>query len=356
MINIAIFPGDGIGPEVTDVAFSLLDIFVHGKKLPIKYHWYNYCADKYLQEGITLDKDTIAIIKKTCDAVFLGAIGDPRIQSHEYAKNIILGLRFGLDVYANVRPVKLLNTRLCPLKDAKSHNIDLTVIRENTEGPYCQIGGILDQNIDNSLGIQVSVHTKIGVRRLIEFSFKYARDNNYKNITLCSKHNALPFGYSIWVNEFESVSKDYKMINKDILFADSLCAALIRKPDAFGVIIADSLFGDLLSDLAAELQGGLGMAPSACYGDQNIILVEPVHGSAPDIAGKGLANPIASCLSLCMLLEHFNYFIEANIIRDAISQLVGKNILTPDVGGKSTTADMKKELIEIVYTLLNERK
>lgn len=353
-MNIAIFPGDGIGPEVTEVAFSLLDIFISEKNLPIKYQWYDFCTDKYLQDGITLHKDIINKIKKTCNAVFLGAIGDPRINDPEYARNIILGLRFGLDVYANVRPVKLLDQRFCPLKYIKNSNIDLTVIRENTEGPYCQIGGVLDQNIDNEVGVQVSVHTKIGVRRLIEFSFKYAHDKKYKKVTLCSKHNALPYGYSIWINEFESVSKAYPTIKKDIFFIDSLCAALIRKPDTFGVIVADSLFGDIISDLTAELQGGLGMAPSVCFGSGDIILVEPVHGSAPDIAGKGIANPIASCLSLCMLLEHFNFTDEATIYRKAISKLISKNILTPDMGSTFTTGDMKNELMKTIYTMLKE--
>jgi 3-isopropylmalate dehydrogenase len=280
------------------------------------------------------------MLARDFDAVFVGALGDPRVPSNVHARDILLGMRFGLDLYANLRPVKLLDSSLCPLKDTAPEDVDFVVIRENTEGVYRDLGGIFKQGLSDEIAIQEDVNTRKGVERIVRFAFDYARRHGRKRVLMSDKSNAMTHAGSLWQRVFHEVAAQYPEIEPQHMYVDALCLALVREPGRFEVIVTNNLFGDILTDLAAALQGGLGMAAGANLHPGRTSMFEPVHGSAPSLAGRNTANPIGAIASASLMLDHLGLTALARKIDAAILEAVRRKKLTPDVGGTLGTREV----------------
>ena len=340
MALIAIIPGDGIGPEVMYQARRALDFYKNDKKLPLDLWDLDLGADRYLKDGTTFPKEVADRIQNEAKAVLLGALGDPRVPGLEYARDILFGLRFGLDLYANVRPVKALADRLVPLKDRTAKDIDFVVFRENTEGIYVNIGGQFKRGTPDEVAINEDVNTRKGVERLIRAGFEYAKKHGKKSVHMADKSNAMKHAHELWYRCFFEVAKEYPGIDAKHVYVDALCLYLVQDPRPFEVVVTNNLFGDIVTDLGAGLQGGLGMAASANvhYADPGrVAMFEPVHGSAPPLVGKDLANPLASFLTVGMMLGHLGYAEEEARLEAIVAKAVVGGHCTPDVGGKLGT-------------------
>ena len=337
---IAIIPGDGIGPEVMLHAQRALEHYRDDKKLPLDLWVLDLGADRFLRDGTTFPKEDAARIEKEASAVLLGALGDPRVPGLEYARDILFGLRFGLDLYANMRPVKALADRLVPLKDRTAKDVDFVVFRENTEGIYVNIGGQFKKGTPDEIAINEDVNTRKGVERLIRAGFDYAKKHGKKTVHMADKSNAMKHAHELWYRCFFEVAKEYPGIDAKHVYVDALCLYLVQDPRPFEVVVTNNLFGDIVTDLGAGLQGGLGMAASANvhYADSGrVALFEPVHGSAPPLVGKDLANPIASFLTVGMMLAHLGWPEEEARIEGICTRAIESGNCTPDVGGKLGT-------------------
>ncbi len=340
MKKIAIIPGDGIGKEVTREVRQLLDVYRRDAGLPIELWDLNLGADRYLSAGLTMPEDVLSTIGKDCQAVFLGALGDPRVPGHEHARDILFGLRFGLDLYANIRPVRALDDRLVPLKGKRAEQIDFVVFRENTEGAYANIGGQLRRGTADEVAINEDVNTRKGVERIIVAAFEYARKNRRARVHMADKSNAMRHAHELWLRVFREVRELYPEIESDHMYVDALCLRMVQAPEEFQVIVTNNLFGDIVTDLAAALQGGLGMAASANVHAANgeaVAMFEPVHGSAPALAGKDVANPFAAFLTTGMMLGHLGWPGEERRIESAVARAIAERQCTPDVGGSLGT-------------------
>jgi len=340
MALIAIIPGDGIGPEVMLQARRALEFYKNEKKLPLDLWQLDLGADRYLKDGTTFPKEDADRIENEAKAVLLGALGDPRVPGLEYARDILFGLRFGLDLYANVRPVKALADRLVPLKDRTAKDVDFVVFRENTEGIYVNIGGQFKRGTPDEVAINEDVNTRKGVERLIRAGFEYAKKHGKKTVHMADKSNAMKHAHELWYRCFFEVAKEYPGIDAKHVYVDALCLYLVQDPRPFEVVVTNNLFGDIVTDLGAGLQGGLGMAASANvhYADPSrVAMFEPVHGSAPPLVGKDLANPLASFLTVGMMLGHLGYAEEEARLEAIVSKAIEGGHCTPDVGGKLGT-------------------
>ncbi|MCW5831708.1 MAG: isocitrate/isopropylmalate dehydrogenase family protein [Labilithrix sp.] len=337
---IAILPGDGIGPEVTAHATRVLEHYRDARKLPLELWQLDLGAERFLRDGTTFPKDVQARIANEASAVLLGALGDPRVPNLEYARDILFGLRFGLDLYANVRPIRALADRLVPLKDRSAKDIDLVVFRENTEGIYVGIGGQFKRGTPDEVAINEDVNTRKGVERLIRAGFEYAKRHGKKTVHMADKSNAMKHAHELWHRCFFEVAKEYPGIDAKHVYVDALCLYLVQDPRPFEVVVTNNLFGDIVTDLGAALQGGLGMAASANvhYADpKRVAMFEPVHGSAPPLVGKDLANPLAGFLTVGMMLAHLGYPEEEARIERLCAEAVTSGNCTPDVGGTKGT-------------------
>ena len=340
MALIAILPGDGIGPEVMAHATRLLELLKTTRKLPLELWQLDLGAERFLRDGTTFPKDVAERIKNEASAVLLGALGDPRVPNLDYARDILFGLRFGLDLYANVRPVRSLADRLVPLKDRTAKDVDMVVFRENTEGIYVGIGGQFKKGTPDEIAINEDVNTRKGVERLIRAGFDYAKKHGKKTVHMADKSNAMKHAHELWYRCFFEVAKEYPGIDAKHVYVDALCLYMVQDPRPFEVIVTNNLFGDIVTDLGAALQGGLGMAASANvhYADpKRVAMFEPVHGSAPPLVGKDLANPIASFLTVGMMLSHLGFDGEEARIEAACAKAVESGNCTPDVGGTKGT-------------------
>jgi len=327
--QIAVIPGDGIGKEVTPQAVKA----VQASGAEVVFTTFDWSADRYLRDGTTVPAGGLSMLKQEYDSVLLGAMGDPRVPSNAHAKDILLGMRFEMDLYANVRPVKLLDESLCPLKAARREDVDFVVIRENTEGPYVQMGGVFKKGTADEVAIQEDVNTFKGVDRILRYAFEYARKTGRTEVVMTDKSNVMAYAHGIWKRLFQSVGEEYPEIQKRHMFVDALCMEMVRCPAQFEVIVANNMFGDIITDLGAALQGGLGMAASANIHPGRTSMFEPVHGSAPLLAGKNVANPIGSILSAAMFLEDLGLDKAACKIQQAVYDSVQTRHLTTDVGG-----------------------
>src|SRR3984885_6677030 len=338
--RIAIIPGDGIGPEVTAEAVKILNAAVRksGKKLALTN--FDWGADRYLRDGTTLPPDAPEMFRRNYDAILFGALGDPRVPSNQHAADILLGLRFKLDLYVNTRPVELIHERMTPLRGRTEKDLQLIVFRENTEGLYVGVGGFFKKDTADEIAVQEDVNSRKGVERIIRHAFEYAIAHNLKRVCMSDKSNAMTFAHDLWQRVFKEVRKEYPAIDSRHLFIDTLAMEIVRDPSQFDVIVTCNLFGDIISDLGAQLIGGLGLAPSGNINPGKTSLFEPVHGSAPNIAGKGIANPLGSVLTSAMMLEFLGWQPEAERIRDAVKSAFLKNILTPDLGGEKKTVEV----------------
>ena len=347
---ITIIPGDGIGPEVMAHATRVLEHYRDERKLPLELWQLDLGAERFLRDGTTFPKDVQTRIANEAGAVLLGALGDPRVPSLEYARDILFGLRFGLDLYANMRPIRALADRLVPLKDRSAKDVDMVVFRENTEGIYVGIGGQFKKGTPDEVAINEDVNTRKGVERLIRAGFEYAKKHGKKTVHMADKSNAMKHAHELWYRCFFEVAKEYPGIDAKHVYVDALCLYLVQDPRPFEVIVTNNLFGDIVTDLGAALQGGLGMAASANvhYADARSrpALFEPVHGSAPPLVGKDLANPIASFLTVGMMLAHLGWPEEEARLEKICAEAVESGNCTPDVGGTRGTKAVADWVLE----------
>jgi len=332
--NIAVIAGDGIGPEVIEAAIPVLDQAATNAGFTLAWERLPYSADHYLTTRETLPDPAFAHLRDDVDAIFLGAIGDPRVPGNEHARDILLGLRFRLDLYINFRPVQLLHPDLTPLRpDRRSGGrIDFVIFRENTEGVYLGKG-----RISGDAYIAEEINTAPGVDRIIRAAFAWARAHGKTRVTMSDKSNAVP-AHQIWQRQFAAVAREYPDITAEHRFVDALAMEMVREPERFDVIVTNNLYGDILSDLGAGLVGGLGLAASANLHPGRAGLFEPVHGSAPPLAGKGVANPMAAILTGALMFEQLGHADAARDLERAVRAALAEGTRTPDLGGTATTA------------------
>jgi 3-isopropylmalate dehydrogenase len=346
--RIAVIPGDGIGTEVTPQAVKVLKAVCSSTNRLVEFVEFDWGADKYLREGVTLPPGAVELLRDEFDAIFFGALGDPRVPSNQHAADILLGLRFKLDLYVNARPVELLHDRLTPLRDRTEKDIRLMVFRENTEGLYVGVGGVFKQGTPDEIAVQEDVNSRKGVERIIRYAFEYAQQNELTRVCMSDKSNAMTFAHGLWQRVFKEVRQEYRDIDSRHLFIDTLAMEIVRDPRQFDVIVTCNLFGDIISDLGAQLAGGLGLAPSGNIHPGKTSLFEPVHGSAPNIAGKGIANPLGSVLTAAMMVEFLGWKPQAVVIRQAVHAALRENYVTPDLGGNKSTVEVGDWLLTFI--------
>ena len=335
MARIALIPGDGIGVDVTRQAEKALKVLT-AAGLPIELQHWDLGAERYLRTGSAITEDEFTELARY-DALFLGAMGDPRVADNAHARAILLGLRFRFDLYINLRPVKLIDSRLSPLKDVKPGDVDIVIFRENTEGIYLGLGGQFKKGTSDEVAIEEDINTRKGVERIIRAAFEYARAQKRRKVTLTDKANAMQHAGGLWRRVFAEVGNEFKDVPRDAVYIDALAFDLIRRPAHYDIIVAPNLFGDILSDLVAALVGGLGLAPSANLHPGRPGLFEPVHGSAPDLVGSGKANPLAALLTTALMLRQLGYEEWAIRVENAVGAAVAQDKTTPDLGGTLTT-------------------
>ena len=337
MKRIAVIPGDGIGPEVIQQAVRVLDHLQATRNFKLELVNFDWGAEKFLNEGVTLPNNALEMLTDEFDAILAGAFGDPRVPSNKHAEDILLGMRRGLDLYINLRPVRLLHDRLTPLQNRKVADIDFVVFRENTEGAYCGAGGFLKHGTADEVALQDEVNTRRGVERIIVAAFEYAQKNKRKRVTMADKSNVQRFGGDLWQRVFKEVAAAYPDIKANHQYVDAMAMFMVLDPSQYDVIVSNNLFGDILTDLGAAIQGGLGLAASGNIHPGRVSLFEPVHGSAPPLAGKGIANPIGAILTSAMMLEYLGFPTESQKIEVAVRDAVSANETTTDLGGHLST-------------------
>ncbi|MGB6874629.1 MAG: isocitrate/isopropylmalate dehydrogenase family protein [Candidatus Acidiferrales bacterium] len=337
--RIAVIPGDGIGKEVTPEGVKVLEAACAATGQKLAFTHFDWGADRFLKDGTTLPTDAPQMLQRDFDAILFGAVGDPRVPSNQHAADILLGLRFKLDLYVNARPCVLFDQRLTPLRDRTEQDINFIVFRENTEGAYAGVGGNFKQGTDDEVAVQEDVNTRKGVERIIRYALDYARRKGLKRACMSDKSNAMTYGHGLWQRVWKELREEYEEIETRHLYVDTLMMEMVRDPSQFEVIVACNLFGDIASDLGAQLSGGLGLAPSGNIHPGQVSLFEPVHGSAPNIAGKNIANPMGSALAGAMMLEYLGLEREAALIQDAARAAVREGKTTPDLGGQIGTRE-----------------
>jgi 3-isopropylmalate dehydrogenase len=337
-VKIAVVPGDGIGVDVTREAIKVLERVCRLRGLPLETVFFPWGADHYLATGETLPAGAFEDLSRNYDAIFMGAFGDPRVPDMKHAADILLGVRFHLDLYVNYRPVRCLDDRLAPLKGFRAADIDFVVFRENTEGAYVGSGGIFKKGTPDEVAVQEDLSTRKGVERIIRYAFDYARARGRKRVLMSDKSNAMRFAGDLWQRVFAEVGGEYRDIESSHLYIDALCMQMIKDPRQFDVIVTNNMFGDIATDLGAALQGGLGMAASGNIHPGRVSMFEPVHGSAPKHAGTGKANPFGAILTAALMLEHLGKGEEARAIERAVESCVRERRCTADAGGSLTTS------------------
>jgi 3-isopropylmalate dehydrogenase len=339
--RIAVISGDGIGVEVIAEAVKVIS----ASGAAVEMTEFDWGADRYLADGTTVPPDGFTMLGRDFDAILVGAFGDPRVPSNIHAKEILLGMRFQMDLYANVRPVRLLDALLCPLKGIEPKDVDFVVIRENTEGAYTDAGGVFKHGTPDEIAIQEDINTRKGVERIIRHAFDYCGrrtktdGTRRKQVLMSDKSNAMTHAGGLWQRVFKEVAQEYPQITSQHMFVDALCMQLVRNPRQFDVIVTNNLFGDIITDLAAALQGGLGMAASGNIHPEKTSMFEPVHGSAPLIAGKNIANPFGAILAAAMMLNHLGMNKESQRIEGAVLEAVRQKKTTQDIGGSLGTRE-----------------
>jgi 3-isopropylmalate dehydrogenase len=340
MKRIAVIPGDGIGKEVIAEALKVLrplgglDI----EQLP-------WSADYYLETGVTIPQDGYDTLR-SFDAILVGALGDPRVPGNQHARDILLGTRFELDLYVNYRPVRLLDDRLCPLKNRTRTDVNFVVFRENTEGVYVGIGGRFKAGTEDEVAIQEEINTYKGVHRIVRHAFEYARANGLKKVCMADKSNAMTEGHALWQRVFAQLKAEFPDIQATHMYIDALAMFLVQNPGQFEVIVTNNLFGDIITDIGGALQGGLGMAASGNLHPGRTSMFEPVHGSAPPLAGRNVANPIGAILSAALMLDTLGRKEDADRIERAVGGAVQAGEVTQDIGGTLGTTQAAEAIIK----------
>ncbi len=337
-MRIAVIAGDGIGKDVTAEAVKVMTAVANRFGRALELEHLPWSADYYLETGVTVPANGYGTLREF-DAIFLGALGDPRVPDSRHARDILLGTRFELDLYANYRPVKLLDERLCPLKGRTPADINFVVCRENTEGLYVSVGGRFKAGTEDEIAIQEEVNTWKGVHRIIRYAFEFAKTRQLAKVCMADKSNAMTAGHALWQRVFHEVAAEYPSIEATHYYIDALAMYLVLDPGQFDVIVTNNLFGDIVTDLGAALQGGLGLAASGNIHPGRTAMFEPVHGSAPRLAGKNIANPIGAISSVALMLEWLGMMDEAAAIDAAVLKSVRDNQVTQDIGGRLGTRE-----------------
>ena len=343
MPNIAVMPGDGIGQEVIPSALRILKAALGADAARWHFEALPHGADHTLKTGQTITASEMQSLR-SFDAIVVGALGDPRIPDNRHAKDVLLGMRMQLDLYCNFRPSFALSDALVPLKNKGARDVRFTVFRENTEGLYTGIGGNFKMGTADEVAVEQEMNTRKGVERIIREAFAYAVRTGKRRLVMADKANAMTHGHGLWRRVFAEVCKEHQAIEAKALYVDNLVFQLVRDPSQFEVIVTNNLFGDIVTDLAAALQGGLGLAASANYHPGGPQMFEPVHGSAPDIAGKGLANPMGAVLSLSLMLERLGDPTRAAALEAAVKRTIEAGITTKDLGGTATTKEVEEAI------------
>ena len=346
--KIAVIPGDGIGVEVVNSSIEVLKALENNKNYNLDFQEFEWSSEYYFKNGIMMPEDGIQQLE-SFDAIFLGAVGHPEIQDHITLNGLLLPIRRAFDQFACVRPSILYPGVNTPLKDLKPYDIDLVVVRENTEGEYANVGGFQYQNSPDEVAVQSAVFTRKGCERVIRYAFDLAIERNKKmHVTSITKSNAQGYSMVLWDRTFEEVKKDYPQVSTDSLLIDAACMDFIRKPENFDVVVASNLFGDILTDIGAIITGSMGLASSGNIDPTRTSpsMFEPTHGSAPDIAGKGIANPMAQILTAGIMMKHLGENESAEIIENSVKKVLelGESI-SPDLGGNSSTSEVTKSII-----------
>ncbi len=349
--NIAVIPGDGTGPEVVAEGIKVLNAVSKKLGFTLKYNEYDLGGERYMRTGETLP-DSILTELKQYDAIYLGAIGHPDVKPGILEKEILLRTRFELDQYINLRPVKLYEGVETPLKNKGPEEIDFVVVRENTEGLYAGAGGVLKKGTKDEVAIQESINTRKGVERCIRFAFEYTQKRNKgRKLTLCGKTNVLTYAFNLWERTFYEVAKEYPDIKTEYVHVDATCMWMVKNPEWFDVIVTDNMFGDIITDLGAMIQGGMGIACGGNINPTGVSMFEPIGGSAPKYTGKNVINPLAAILAGAMMLEFINEKKGADIIEKAVQKAVKEKIKSLDAGkmGMGT-----KEVGDLIVKYVNK--
>ncbi|MGH9665804.1 MAG: tartrate dehydrogenase [Bryobacteraceae bacterium] len=347
--SIAVIPGDGVGQEVIPPALAVLERI--GKKYDVTFTFdrYEWGSDYYFHHGRMAPQNALEMLRAS-DAILLGAVGHPDIPDNVTLNGLLLPIRRAFDQFANVRPAVLYEGVRSPLVGRKGGDIDMVVVRENTEGEYAQVGGFLYHYQPDEVAVQTAVFTRRGIERVVRFAFELARKRDKKRrVTSITKSNAQGYGMVLWDRVFDAVAEEYSGIETESLLVDAAAMNFVRRPETFDVVVGSNLFGDILSDLSAIVVGSIGLAASANLDPTRRFpsMFEPVHGSAPDIAGRGIVNPLATIVSAGMLLDHLGLEEAAKIVEGAVaSVLADGTALTPDLGGSATTADVTAALLD----------
>ena len=336
--RIAVVRGDGIANEVMPEAEETLRAAAEAASFPVAFEHFDWGSERYLKEGRGMPEDGCETLR-AFDAVFQGAIGDPRVPGSVVQEQVILGVRFGLDLYANVRPCRLYHEDLTPLKNVGAGDIDHVVVRENTEGLFVNVGGFFKRGTKDEVALQEEIHTYKGVERVIRASFEFARRHGRRKVTMADKASGLRYAGGIWRRVFEEVRADFADIESGAAHIDAVAMEVIRHPGEFDVIVTNNMFGDILSDVTSGLVGGLGLAASANVNLEGVSMFEPVHGTAPDIYGRGIANPAAAILTGALLLDHLGCRAGAAAIRRAVEEAVARGERARDLGGALNTKE-----------------
>ncbi len=348
--NIAVIPGDGIGTEVVPEGIRALEAV--GRRFDLRFQWteFSWSCETYMKTGQMMPDDGIELLKGF-DAIYLGAVGFPGVADHVSLWGLLIPIRREMRQYVNLRPVRLLKGIESPLKDREASDIDFYVVRENNEGEYSEIGGRMYAGTDLEMVVQENVFTRHGVDRILKYAFELARSRPAKHLTSATKSNGIVYTMPYWDERFAEMAKHYPDIEVDQYHIDILTANFVLHPDWFDVVVGSNLFGDILSDLGPAIAGTIGIAPSANINPENEYpsMFEPVHGSAPDIAGRGIANPIGQIWSGAMMLEHLGEPDAAASIESAIERVLAESdIHTPDMGGKAATRELGGAIEQII--------
>lgn len=350
--KIAVIPGDGIGIEVMQEGIKVLNVLEElNKDIRFTFDWYDWGCEYYLKHGKMMDEDGLEKLKGY-DAILLGAVGFPGVPDHISLRDLLLKIRQGFNQYINLRPIKLLTEEDCPLKNKGVEDIDMVFVRENTEGEYAGVGGIQREGTEEEVAIQTSVFTRKNTEKVMEYAFKLAKSRNKLNkVTSVTKSNALNYSMVFWDRLFKEKAEEHKEIKTESFHVDATSMYMIQRPETFDVVVASNLFGDILTDLGATLQGGLGFAAGANINPEREYpsMFEPVHGSAPEIAGKGLANPIAMIWTVKMMLDFLEREDLGEKIMNGIEEILkDRKKLTPDLGGQGTTSEVGELICEFI--------
>ncbi|MCM8797316.1 MAG: 3-isopropylmalate dehydrogenase [Candidatus Omnitrophica bacterium] len=339
MYRIAVIPGDGTGPEVIREGLKVLKAAAGKFAFNYETKEFDFSGRRYLKTGKLVEDKDIEELKKY-DAIYLGAVGDPEVKPGIIETGVLLKLRFSLDQYINLRPVKLYNAQFCPLKDKRPEDVDFVVVRENSEGLYKGIGEFQNKGTKDEVAIQISYNTRRGIERCIRYAFEYTRKRNKKKkLTLCGKTNVLTFAWDLWQRTFDEVAEEYPDITTDYAHVDATTMWFVKNPEWFDVIVTDNMFGDIITDLGAMIQGGMGVAAGGNINPEGVSMFEPIGGSAPKYTGKNVINPLAAICALGMLLENLGEVKAANAVEDAVIKVVQTKLKSLAAGkmGHSTT-------------------